>query len=104
VGRGFEIESKEPDLMASEAEKHQLTRKIAQLVAKKFGGDFRKAFDHYDTNKDGRIGKTELLPILVDAGIGNWLTRGAWADGIIAEIDLDQDGAISLGEFEAVVK
>ena len=91
--------------MATEAQKKELQENIIKLVADRFGGDYAKAFAHYDNNrKDGKINKAELLELLKDAGIGNWLTRGAWADGIIAELDKDKDGTISAAEFEAVLE
>jgi len=91
--------------MASKAQEQELTNKVTQLIADRFGGDYQKAFDHYDNDKkDGKISKGELGELLKDAGIGNWLTRGAWADGIIAALDADKDGTISGPEFEAVLK
>jgi hypothetical protein len=54
-------------------------------------------------NASGRL-RAELEALLKDADVGNWLTRGSWADGIIAELDTDQDGYISAAEFEAVLK
>ena len=90
--------------MASEAQKKELQDKVTGLVAGQFGGDYHRAFVHYDQTKDGKINKDELVELLKDAGVGNWLTRGAWADGIIAELDTDQDGTISGAEFAAVLK
>jgi Ca2+-binding EF-hand superfamily protein len=90
--------------MATDAQRQELTDKVTKLVADRFGGDFRKAFEHYDSGKrDGRIDKAELGKLLEDAGIGNWLTRGAWADGILAALDADKDGTISGPEFETVL-
>lgn len=91
--------------MASESQKKELVDKVTKLVAERFSGDYHKAFEHYNRDKkDGRINKPELLDLLKDAGVGNLLTRGAWADGILAELDKDKDGAISSPEFEAVRK
>ena len=52
------------------------------------------------TEEPGKISKAELIKLLEDAGVGNWLTRGPWADGIITALDTDQDGLISSSEFE----
>jgi Ca2+-binding EF-hand superfamily protein len=91
--------------MATEAQKKELLEKVGKLVRDRFGGDYHQAFTHYDNVKrDGKINKAELVQLLQDAGVGNWLTRGAWADGIIAELDTDGDGTISGPEFEAVLK
>lgn len=90
--------------MASEAQQQELTDKVAKLVTERFGGDFHKAFEHYDSDKDGKIDKEELGKLLKDAGIGNWLTRGAWSDGIVAALDASKDGAISGPELAAMLK
>jgi len=91
--------------MGAESQKRELTDKVTTLINDRFGGDYHKAFEHYDSDKrDGKINKAELGELLKDAGIGNWLTRGAWADGIIAALDADKDGTISGPEFEAVLK
>src|SRR5262245_5425818 len=82
-------------LMATEAQKRELTDKVTRLIQDQFGGDYHKAFAHYDTNGDGRIGRAELGRLLEDAGIGNWLTRGAWEVGIVAALDADKDSTIS---------
>ena len=42
--------------------------------------------------------------MLEDAGVGSWLTRGAWADGIIGELDKNKDKSISWEEFEALLQ
>jgi Ca2+-binding EF-hand superfamily protein len=89
--------------MANDAQKRELVEKASRLFADRFGGDYRKAFEHYDRDKRG-IDRTELMEFLADAGIGSWLTRGAWADGVMSALDTDRDGVISLDEFEAVLK
>ena len=88
--------------MASEQNKQELREKVAALVAGRFGGHFRTAFAHYDSNNDGLISKDELKALLGDAGVGSSWTRWAWAAGIIEELDTDGDGLISWLEFAAV--
>ena len=41
---------------------------------------------------------------LEDAGIGSWLTRGKWADGILSEVDTSGDKAISEAELRAALQ
>jgi Ca2+-binding EF-hand superfamily protein len=92
-------------MAATEVQKNELRDKVSKLVRDGFGGDYHKAFDHYDGDvKDGKISRRELAKLLGDAGVGNWMTRGLWADGIISELDTDRDGGISEAEFEAVLK
>ncbi len=92
-------------MTATEVQKNELRNKVSKLVGDKFGGDFHKAFEHYDDDvKDGKISRRELAKLLGNAGICNWLTRGAWVSGIISELDTDIDGSISASEFEAVLK
>ncbi len=88
-----------------EEQKNELRDKVGKLVTDQFEGDYHKAFAHYDSDvKDGHITKRELTKLLSDAGVGNWLTRSAWASGIIAEMDTDKDGSISEAEFEDVLR
>jgi hypothetical protein len=81
----------------------ELKTKVSALVDRKFGADYKKAFEHYDTDRDGSIAKAELVKLLSDAGVGNGLTRGAWASGIIEKLDQSGDAKIQFNEFEAVV-
>lgn len=80
----------------------ELKQKVGKLVATKFGGDYRKAFDHY--GKDGSVGKSDLVKLLSDAGIGNGLTRGVWAGKIIDRLDQNGDAGIEWTEFESVFR
>jgi Ca2+-binding EF-hand superfamily protein len=90
--------------MASEESRRELEVKVEALVKTRFGGDYRAAFTHYDTDADGVIGNDELKALLSDAGIGSGLTRWAWAKGIMGEMDTGRDGTISWAEFEAAFK
>jgi hypothetical protein len=92
--------------MASEAEKRELRDKITRLVDSKFGGDWTKAFDHYAANSGAGslVERDDLKVLLKDAGIGNWITRGAWADGVIEQFDKDKDKKISADELRAALE
>lgn len=90
--------------MASDENKREVEEKVSALVASRFGGDYRAAFAHYDSDGDGAIRKDELKLLLADAGIGSGLTRWAWASGILDELDTDGDGGISWAEFDAVFR
>ena len=91
--------------MATVEQRREIQEKVSRLVTERFGGDYQKAFDHFDSDhKDGKISPTELRQLLKDSGIGNWLTRDAWVEGIISELDSDGDGMISAAEFNAVIK
>ena len=80
----------------------ELKTKVGALVDKNFGSDFKKAFEHYDTDKDGSIAKAELVNLLEDAKVGNGVTRGAWANGIIEKLDQSGDAKIQFDEFQSV--
>ena len=88
--------------MANEEKRQEIDDKVTALVLTRFGGDYRAAFAHYDTDGNGTIDKDELKALLKDAGIGSGLTRWAWAKGIMSEVDANADGSISWAEFEAV--
>jgi Ca2+-binding EF-hand superfamily protein len=90
--------------MASREQRQELDDKVTALVRGRFGGDYPAAFRHYDADGDGVIDRAELKTLLVDAGIGNALTRWAWAKGILTALDADGDGGISWAEFQAVAK
>lgn len=88
--------------MANDDKKQEIDDKVTALVRSRFGGDYRAAFVHYDTDGNGRIDKDELKALLADAGIGSGLTRWAWAKGILGAVDTDGDESVSWAEFEAV--
>lgn len=91
---------------ATSPREQELQDKVQRLVERRFGGDYQAAFDHYDSSDDRAIGRKELLRLLDDAGIGNLVTRGAWADGILDKIDGqggNRDGRIQWSEFQRVV-
>ncbi|MBI4704276.1 MAG: EF-hand domain-containing protein [Deltaproteobacteria bacterium] len=92
--------------MATPEQLDELKGKISGLVDTKFGGDYTKAFNHYAelSGAGGLVERTDLLQLLEDAGVGSWLSRGAWADGIMKELDTNKDKGISWEEFETVVK
>jgi Ca2+-binding EF-hand superfamily protein len=75
---------------------------VTALVANRFGGDYRGAFDHFDANRDWVIDNDELKALLKEAGIGSGLTRWAWAKGVMDEADTDKSGTISWAEFETL--
>lgn len=80
----------------------ELKAKVKALVGSKFGGDYHKGFSHYDGNTDGGLDKDELKNLLSDAGVGNGITRGAWASGIIKKLDKNGDNKVQWAEFDAV--
>lgn len=92
--------------LAYEEDEHEreLKQKVGALVTHKFGGDYKRAFGHYDTDGDGAIGKAELVALLADAGVGSGMTRGIWASKIIDKLDTSSDGTIDWSEFESVFK
>jgi Ca2+-binding EF-hand superfamily protein len=91
-------------MAATQVQKNELRDRVGKLVMDRFGGDYHKAFDYYDEDKDGKVSSRDLVKLLGDAGVGNWLTRGAWASGIIAEMDTDKDGSISKAEFDVAMR
>lgn len=82
----------------------ELKRKVGALVEKDFGGDYKKAFDHYDHDHDGAVDADELTKLLKDAGVGNFATRGAWVKGILDKLDKTEDRKIQWQEFESVFR
>jgi len=85
------------------SDQDEVVDKVTSLVNRLFEGNFEQAFRAYDSNADGRIDRDELTNLLADAGIGSWVTRGAWAAAVIAVLDTSSDGCISWPEFEEAV-
>jgi len=84
--------------------KAEVVCKVTTLVNTTFGGDFKKAFDHYA--RGGSVAESAVMQILADAGVGSGigarLVRYAAAGEIIDLLDTDGDGAIQWPEFNAV--
>jgi hypothetical protein len=56
--------------VANEYKRREVDAKVTALVATRFGGSYRAAFAHYDTDGNGVISKDELKALLSDAGSG----------------------------------
>ena len=88
-------------------EQEELVQKVKALMTKKFGSAgpeaMRKLFDAYDRDGDGNIDAGDLEGLLMDAGVGNGLTRGAWIKGIISAMDESGDKRIDWAEFSKAV-
>jgi hypothetical protein len=53
-------------MAATRVQKNELRDKVSKLVEDKFGGDYHKAFEHYDDDvKDGKISRRELAKLLL---------------------------------------
>ena len=76
---------------------------LQQNFGDKSEESMKKLFGRYDKDGDGRIDKPELTKLLTDIDIGNRLTRGTWAKGIIDRLDANLDSTISWEEFRDVV-
>jgi len=70
------------------------------LIKEQIGGSSRAAFDAF-AGPDGKLDPDELKDVLAQAGIGNFVTRGLWVDGVISRLDKDGDARISWPEFQA---
>lgn len=104
VGHGRTASELAYQVAANEEDGHtkELKQKVSGLCQRKFGGDYQKAFNHYDGNHDGAIDADELSALLDDAGVGSFITRGAWVKGILDKLDRNADRKISWGEFQSV--
>lgn len=88
------------ELSPRERELHQ---KMTAYVDNHFDGDARAAFNHFDRNHDGRLGRGELKGALKTIGVGNGFTRGMWADGILERLDTSGDRALSWPEIRSTM-
>lgn len=92
--------------MATEAQKQEIKDKVTRLVDSKYGGDWTKMFTFYAGQSEApdEVERKELVVLLEDAGIGNWITRGQWADGIMEDLDTSANNKISWSEFNKVLR
>ena len=85
---------------------NEVKTKVSALIKSTYGGDKKKAFDHFDANHDGSIDKNELINLLRAAGVEShiYASYSKIADGIIAEFDTNKNGKIEWSEFDAKMK
>jgi len=85
---------------------NEVQTKVSALIKSTYGGDKKKAFDHFDANHDGSIDKNELINLLRAAGVEShiYASYSKIADGIIAEFDTNKNGKIEWSEFDAKMK
>ena len=88
----------------SDMDEHQrqFLEKVQAHVRDNFQGDYRKAFEHYDRNKDEAISSAELKEFLSAIGITGPLALRLWASGIQEKMDSNRDALISWDEFQSV--
>jgi hypothetical protein len=76
-----------------DANADELEAKVNALADARFGGhttaQIKKLFLSYDKNGDGCAGRNEVEELLSDAGVGNWVTRGYWVDGVFDKLDVN---------------
>lgn len=105
-GQAVPLADKRAPAAPEDANTRELKTKIAALSKKRFGaGDhWQELFDVYDADGDGMIPPDAVAQLLLDANVGNVLTRGEWVKGIFARFDTDESGAISFAEFLAGIR
>ncbi len=81
----------------------ELKTKLGAYVKNHFGGDYKKAFEAFDSSKDGKLNRDELISALKKIGIGNGFTRGMWADGVLERCDKNGDGKVTWAELNALL-
>lgn len=81
----------------------EVIRKVNAYVKATFAGQYKAAFEDFDRNNDGKINHNELVEFLKACEVGNKLTRGAYARGVMDAMDADKDGEITWEEFEKVL-
>ena len=82
----------------------ELADKLSAVVQDRFGGDYDKAFEYFDKDNDATLNRSELSDALGDIGIGNFITRGMWVDGIMEKLDKSPtDGKLSYDELLSAV-
>ena len=87
-----------------ETPRDELIRKVKDHVLRYYGGDWTLMFPKYDSDNDGKVSRDELLRLLADCGVGNFMTRPLWGSRVLQELDLDKDGGISQQEITSALQ
>ena len=82
----------------------ELVKKLEKLFSEKFNNDPKIGFAYYARIGTNLVTREGLITLLKDAGVGNFLTRGIWANKILEIVDTDNDGCISESEFLSVLE
>lgn len=77
--------------------REQIINGVAALVISNYEGDYQKAFDAY-SGDEKTLSVSKLEQILKDAHIGGFF-RELYAEGILKELDKNQDRVITWEEF-----
>jgi len=91
AGRGAVHRFSSADAAQGNAENvRELVTKLTALVTKRYGAAnpaaMHRLFNDY-ANAQGVVDRVGLRRLLSDAGVGNFLTRGAWVDGVMDHFD-----------------
>lgn len=69
---------------ASDENTDYLVDKITCFVESEYNGDSTRALHSFDTDSDGILSDDELWYALAEVGVGTYVTRSKWVDGIVA--------------------
>jgi len=82
----------------------QVAQRIHAFVQRRFGGDYKRAFEHYAGGPGREVSKEAITRMLDDAGVTAW-TVGApqfmVADRMMDRFDGNRNGGVSFQEFQA---
>ena len=86
------------------AETKELTDKLTALVnGPPYNGDYNAVFTHY-AGPDNLVDTTGLTQLLKDAGISDSrIVLHFWVSGVMAQLDTNHDGKLSLAEIQAAI-
>lgn len=68
------------------------------MVEGRHGGNYRAAFDHYDSNRDGKLNLSDIQMALKAAGLSP-LVRSVAARTVVRKLDLNEDGLVEWADF-----
>eukprot|EP01006_Ploeotia_vitrea_P049247 TRINITY_DN67323_c5_g6_i1.p1 TRINITY_DN67323_c5_g6~~TRINITY_DN67323_c5_g6_i1.p1 ORF type:complete len:104 (-),score=0.41 TRINITY_DN67323_c5_g6_i1:111-422(-) len=79
-----------------------IVNKVGAMYRNRFNSDAGVMFSRYDADHNGGLASNEIYNVLVDANCDCWAC-GAWADGVIDQLDRNGDKQLPLSELRAVL-
>ena len=75
-----------------------LKNKLVEYIDTQYDGDYTAAFRSF-SGADFKLSRYELNNVLKTIGIGTYMTRSIWVNGIIDILDIDRNNMLDYDEL-----